>query len=88
MRILVIGAGGVGSAAVGIADRRAFFEHMVVADYDPARVDAALAQVSGDSRFSGERVDSTSTESAWILLPKALTCLIVLTRRPAIPSIM
>ena len=52
MRILVIGAGGVGSAAVGIADRRAFFEHMVVADYDPARVDAALAQVSGDSRFS------------------------------------
>ena len=53
MRILVIGAGGVGSAAVGIADRRAFFEHMVVADYDPARVDAALAQVSGDSRFVG-----------------------------------
>ena len=38
MRILVIGAGGVGSAAVGIADRRAFFEHLVVADYDPARV--------------------------------------------------
>ena len=58
MRILVIGAGGVGSAAVGIADRRAFFEHMVVADYDPARVDAALAKVSGDSRFSGERVDA------------------------------
>src|SRR5215208_6520121 len=35
MRILVIGAGGVGSAAIGIADRRAFFEHLVVADYDP-----------------------------------------------------
>ena len=59
MRILVIGAGGVGSAAVGIADRRAFFEHLVVADYDPARVTAALAQVEGDARFSGARVDAS-----------------------------
>jgi saccharopine dehydrogenase (NAD+, L-lysine-forming) len=58
MRILVIGAGGVGSAVVGIADRRAFFEHMVVADYDPARVDMALARVRGDARFSGERIDA------------------------------
>ena len=34
MRILLVGAGGVGSAAVGIAARRDFFESMVVADYD------------------------------------------------------
>ena len=34
MRILVIGAGGVGSAVVPIAVRRDFFERMVVADYD------------------------------------------------------
>ena len=33
----VIGAGGVGSAAVPIAIRRDFFEHLVVADYDAAR---------------------------------------------------
>jgi saccharopine dehydrogenase (NAD+, L-lysine forming) len=59
MRILVIGAGGVGSAAVGIANRRAFFEHLVVADYDPVRVTAALAQVEGDARFSGARVDAS-----------------------------
>ncbi len=37
MRILVIGAGGVGSAVVPIAVRRNFFERMVVADYDPER---------------------------------------------------
>jgi len=37
MRILLIGAGGVGSAVVPIAARRAFFESMVVADYDEAR---------------------------------------------------
>jgi len=58
MRILVIGAGGVGSAVVGIAARRSFFERVVVADYDPARVDRALAQVAGDERFSGARLDA------------------------------
>ena len=36
MRILVVGAGGVGSAVAPIAARRDFFEHIVVADYDPA----------------------------------------------------
>jgi saccharopine dehydrogenase (NAD+, L-lysine-forming) len=60
MRILVIGAGGVGSAAVAIAARRSFFEHLVIADYDPARVEHALAQVEGDARFSGAQVDASS----------------------------
>jgi len=63
MRILVVGAGGVGTAAVAIAARRDFFEQMVVADYDPARVEHALAQVAGDARFSGARVDASSVES-------------------------
>ena len=40
MRILVVGAGGVGSSVVPIAARRDFFEHMVVADYDAARARA------------------------------------------------
>lgn len=68
MRILVIGAGGVGSAVVGIAARRAFFEHMVVADYDPRRVEHALAQVAGDARFSGARVDASSVASVAALI--------------------
>ena len=37
MRILVLGAGGVGAAAAAIARRRDFFDHMVLADLDPAR---------------------------------------------------
>ena len=41
MRILLVGAGGVGSAAVGIAARRDFFEAMVVADYDVRRAERA-----------------------------------------------
>jgi saccharopine dehydrogenase (NAD+, L-lysine forming) len=68
MRILVVGAGGVGTAAVAIAARRSFFEHMVVADYDPRRVEHALAQVAGDTRFSGAQVDASSVESLVALI--------------------
>jgi len=68
MRILVIGAGGVGTAAVAIAARRGFFEHLIVADYDAARVAHALAQVPGDARFSGARVDASSVDSVAALI--------------------
>ena len=60
MRILVIGAGGVGSAVVPIAARRDFFEHIVVADYDAARAEHAIAR--GDDRFSAARIDASSAE--------------------------
>ena len=36
VRLLVLGAGGVGSAAAGIAARRPFLTHVVLADYEPA----------------------------------------------------
>jgi saccharopine dehydrogenase-like NADP-dependent oxidoreductase len=62
MRILVIGAGGVGSAVVPIAARRAFFERMVVADYDAARAERAIARFSGDDRFAAARVDASRPE--------------------------
>ena len=68
MRILIVGAGGVGTAAVAIAARRAFFEHLVVADYDPARVAHALGQVAGDARFSGARVDASNVASIVALI--------------------
>jgi saccharopine dehydrogenase (NAD+, L-lysine forming) len=60
VRILVIGAGGVGSAVVPIAARRAFFEHVVVADYDPARAEAAISRA--DERFTAARVDASRPE--------------------------
>jgi saccharopine dehydrogenase (NAD+, L-lysine-forming) len=68
MRILVIGAGGVGSAAVSIAARRDFFEHMVVADYDLGRVEHALAQVADDERFSGARIDASEVDAMVALI--------------------
>ncbi|BCB79782.1 saccharopine dehydrogenase C-terminal domain-containing protein [Phytohabitans flavus] len=61
MRILVIGAGGVGSAVVPIAARRSFFEAIVVADYDPDRAARAVSTV--DDRFTAARVDASSAEA-------------------------
>ena len=68
MRILLIGAGGVGSAVVGIAERRDFFERLVVADYDPARVEKALARTAGDGRFSGATVDASDVAALIALI--------------------
>ncbi len=62
MRILLVGAGGVGSAVVPIAARRTFFETMVVADYDRTRADRAVAQVD-DPRFVADQVDASDAES-------------------------
>ncbi len=59
MRILLIGAGGVGAAIVKLAATRKFFEQMVVSDYDLSRAEAAVAAVS-DARFSGIKIDAGS----------------------------
>jgi saccharopine dehydrogenase (NAD+, L-lysine-forming) len=67
MRILVIGAGGVGSAVVPIAARRDFFEHIVVADYDVGRAERAVAGI-GDPRFSAARVDASSAVAVAALI--------------------
>jgi saccharopine dehydrogenase-like NADP-dependent oxidoreductase len=60
MRILLVGAGGVGTAAVGIAARRSFFECCVVADYDVARAQRA---VPDDARFTATQVDASSADN-------------------------
>jgi len=61
MRVLLIGAGGVGSAVVGIAARRDFFEAMVVADYDVGR--AARAVRTADSRFVAVELDASKADA-------------------------
>lgn len=62
MRILIIGAGGVGSAAARIAVRRDFFEKLVLADYDPARPGAVVTDL-GDDRFFAAQVDASSADA-------------------------
>ena len=58
MRILVVGAGGVGSALAPIAARRDFFEHIVFADHDETRARRVVDRY-GDGRFSPARVDAS-----------------------------
>ncbi len=55
MRVLVVGAGGVGSAVAPIAARRDFFERIVFADYSLERAEAAAAR---NGRFAATQLDA------------------------------
>jgi saccharopine dehydrogenase-like NADP-dependent oxidoreductase len=71
MRILVVGSGGVGDAVARIAARRSFFETMVMADYDLARAEKAVAAAEasgGGGRFIAATVDASSAESVSALV--------------------
>src|SRR4051812_14230527 len=67
VRILLVGAGGVGGAIVRIAARRAFPEAVVVADYDAGRAEKAVAAV-GDARFTAARGDAADEAAVGALL--------------------
>ncbi|MEJ7775576.1 MAG: saccharopine dehydrogenase NADP-binding domain-containing protein, partial [Nocardioidaceae bacterium] len=56
MRILLVGAGGVGAAFAAIAARRDFFEQVVIADYDETRAQRAAAV---DDRYNAARIDAS-----------------------------
>ena len=62
MRILFVGAGGVGSAFTAIAARRDFFELCVVADYDEARSRKAVDALN-DDRFVAAQIDASDASS-------------------------
>ncbi|WP_030222815.1 saccharopine dehydrogenase family protein [Streptomyces sp. NRRL WC-3626] len=71
MRVLLVGAGGVGTAVTRIAARRPFFDRMVVADHDPARAGAAVAALGADAgRFHAEHVDAADEEAVAALLER------------------
>lgn len=70
MRVLVVGAGGVGSAFVAIAATRAAYEHITVADVDVAKAEHAVAGTGGaadDGRIDAARVDASSAEAVTAL---------------------
>jgi saccharopine dehydrogenase (NAD+, L-lysine-forming) len=62
MRILLVGAGGVGSAFCAISARRDFFESVVVADYARESAERAVDEVS-DQRFTAAQVDASDAGS-------------------------
>ncbi|WP_411700325.1 saccharopine dehydrogenase family protein [Conyzicola sp.] len=69
MRILVVGAGGVGTAIAKIAARRTFFELLVVSDFDLARAQSVVAWIAARhgaeaaSRFVAARVDASDPDN-------------------------
>ncbi len=69
MRILLLGAGGVGSAFAAIAHRRRFFERLVVADIDGGRARAAV-EPHDDERMAAAGVDA-SDEAQVVELARA-----------------
>jgi saccharopine dehydrogenase (NAD+, L-lysine forming) len=68
MRILVVGAGGVGEAIAAIARRRDFFERMVLADIDADRARRVTERL-GDDRLAPAQLDA-SDESAIVAMAR------------------
>jgi len=67
MRVLLVGAGGVGGSIALIAARRGFFEAMVVADYDAARAAEVVASTK-DARFIAAQVDASDVAAVSALV--------------------
>ena len=68
MRILLVGAGGVGDAIAKIAARRDFFELLVVSDYDViargahGRLDRARSTATQGGRFVATQIDASDPD--------------------------
>jgi saccharopine dehydrogenase-like NADP-dependent oxidoreductase len=67
VRVLIVGAGGVGSAIALIGARRSFLKHVVLADVDLARAERAVADAR-DDRFTAARVDAADSAAVAHLL--------------------
>ena len=68
MRILLVGAGGVGDAIAKIAARRSFFETMIVSDYDLSRAERTIAWITQrhgnhGARFVAARIDASDPDN-------------------------
>ncbi|HEV2982003.1 MAG TPA: saccharopine dehydrogenase NADP-binding domain-containing protein, partial [Solirubrobacteraceae bacterium] len=62
MRVLVLGAGGVGAAFAAIAQRRDAFEQVVLADMAVERLRSVVAGLGEPGRFSAERVNASDQD--------------------------
>jgi len=74
MRILLIGAGGVGDAVAKVAASRSFYEVVVVSDYDQSRADKTIAWIQnryGDevaAKFISAKIDASSAAAVAALI--------------------
>ena len=75
MKILLVGAGGVGNALAKLLATRDFYEHVIVADYDTSRAEGVLEWIAerfpnARSRFSAEHIDASAPENVTALAKK------------------
>src|ERR1700722_11225580 len=70
MRVLVVGAGGVGAAFASIAQRRPPFKHVSLADVSPAGAHDVVAKLGEADRFSAERVDASDRAALVALIER------------------
>lgn len=62
MKVLVVGAGGVGEALAQMAKPRAWVEQMVLADYNLERAKEVQAKLGDEVRFPVEFIDASKQE--------------------------
>jgi saccharopine dehydrogenase-like NADP-dependent oxidoreductase len=62
MKVLVVGAGGVGEAIARMAKPRAWIEQMVLADYNLDRAKEVQAKLGDEGRFPVEFIDASKQE--------------------------
>jgi saccharopine dehydrogenase-like NADP-dependent oxidoreductase len=75
MKILLVGAGGVGNALAKLLATRDFYEHVIVADYDTSRAEGVLEWIAGRfpdarPRFSAEHIDASAPRNVTALAKK------------------
>jgi saccharopine dehydrogenase-like NADP-dependent oxidoreductase len=88
MKILLVGAGGVGNALAKLLATRDFYEHVIVADYDTSRAEAVLQWIAGRfpearARFSAEHIDASAPENVTALAKKHAATVVMNAVEPA-----
>lgn len=70
MRVLMIGAGGVGEAIAAIGKDKPWLKHLVLADYNLARAQAVQQRLGDPARFPAEFVDASDQSQIEVLALK------------------
>ncbi len=88
MKILLVGAGGVGNALAKLLATRDFYEHVIVADYDTSRAEGVLDWIAGRfpdarPRFSAEHIDASAPENVTALAKKHSATVVMNAVEPA-----
>src|SRR5262249_54498809 len=63
VKVLIVGAGGVGTAIAAIAERRPAFDHVTLADVDRTKAERAVADRADHDRFAAAQVDASDVSS-------------------------